>query len=313
MSRRLAFIGVSTAGSSIMAVFPRWRDALGLGDDIEIDGWDLPVGAPDSAYADAVDRLAADPDILGALVTTHKLGVMRAAAERFDELDQNARLLGEVSCIAKRDGRLFGSAKDPVTAAAALEAIIGDDHFAAGAEALVMGAGGAGTAIAIYLAARRPDRPRRIVVTDVAAERLAHLLDVAERLGRSPAVELRLAETNVHEQLLAGLAERSLVVNATGMGKDRPGSPLADDAAFPRHAVAWELNYRGELGFLRQAEAQRGERELIVVDGWDYFIRGWAAVIEEIFERPIGAAELETLSREAAASLAGKKEARDVG
>jgi shikimate dehydrogenase len=311
MSRRLTFIGVSTGGSSIMAVFPRWRDALGLGDDVEIDGWDLPVGAADSDYADAVDRVAADPDIVGALVTTHKLGVMRAAADRFDELDENARLLGEVSCIAKRDGRLFGSAKDPLTAAAALEAIIGDDHFAAGAEALVMGAGGAGTAIAIYLAARRPDRPRRIVVTDTAAERLAHLLAIAERLGRSWAVDLRLAEANAHDQLLAGLAEGSLVVNATGMGKDRPGSPLADAAVFPRHAVAWDLNYRGELGFLRQAEAQRRQRELTVIDGWDYFIRGWAAVIEEIFERPIGAAELEALSREAAASPVGTKEARD--
>jgi shikimate 5-dehydrogenase len=271
------------------------------------------VGAPDSAYADAVDRLAADPDILGALVTTHKLGVMRAAADRFDELDENARLLGEISCIAKRDGRLLGSAKDPVTAAAALEAIIGDDHFAAGAEALVMGAGGAGTAIAIYLAARRPDRPRRIVVTDTAGERLDHLRDIAERVDPSRPIDLQLADANVHDRLLAGLPEKSLVVNATGMGKDRPGSPLADDAAFPRHAVAWELNYRGELGFLRRAEAQRRQRELTVVDGWDYFIRGWAAVIEEIFERPIGAAELETLSREAAASLAGKKEARDAG
>jgi shikimate dehydrogenase len=312
MSRRFTFIGVSTAESSIMAVFPRWRDALDLGEDVEIDGWDLELGAPDAAYTAAVDRLAADPDNLGALVTTHKLGVMRAAADRFDELDEDARLLGEISCIAKRDGRLLGSAKDPVTAAGALEAIVATEHFAGGAEALVTGAGGAGTAIAIYLAARRADRPRRIVVTDTAADRLEHLREIGARLGCAQALELRIAAAGVNDELLAGLSAGSLVVNATGMGKDRPGSPLGGEAAFPRGAVIWELNYRGELGFLRQAEAQRRERELTVADGWDYFIRGWAAVIEEVFRRPIDDDELELLSREAAAARVDAKEGSDV-
>ncbi|MGH2986211.1 MAG: shikimate dehydrogenase [Solirubrobacterales bacterium] len=313
MSRRFTFIGVSTADSSIMGVFPLWREALDLGDDVEIEGWDLELGAPDAAYAAAVDRLAADPDNLGALVTTHKLGLMRAAADRFDELDEDARLLGEISCIAKRDGLLLGSAKDPMTAAGALEAIVATDHFAGGAEALVMGAGGAGTAIATYLAARRADRPRRIVVTDTAGDRLDHLREIGARLGCGQALELRIAADGVHDELLAGLPAGSLVVNATGMGKDGPGSPLADAAVFPRGGIAWELNYRGELGFLRQAETQRAERELTIADGWGYFIRGWAAVIEEVFRRPIDEDELELLSREAAVARAEPKEERDGG
>jgi shikimate 5-dehydrogenase len=307
MSRRFTFIGVSTAGSSIMGVFPRWRDALALGDDVEMDGWDLPVGATDDRYRDAIDRLAADPDNLGALVTTHKLGIMRAAADRFDELDPNARLLGEISCIAKREGRLHGWAKDPVSAAGALEAIIAPDHFAGGAEALVMGAGGAGAAIAVYLAARRPDRPSRVVVTDTQDDRLAHLREIASRLGEPDVLELRAVEAT-HDELLEGMPQGSLVVNATGMGKDRPGSPLGERAEFPAGALAWELNYRGELGFLRQAEAQREARGLVVADGWGYFIRGWAAVIEEVFERPIADEELELLSAEATAARADAKE-----
>jgi shikimate 5-dehydrogenase len=313
MSRRFTFIGVSTAESSIMGVFPRWRAALDLGDDIEINGWDLELGAPDAAYVAAVDRLAADPDNLGALVTTHKLALMRAAADRFDELDADARLLREISCIAKRDGRLRGSAKDPVTAAGALEAIVGPDHFAGGAEALVMGAGGAGTAIAVYLAARRADRPRRIVVTDIADDRLDHLREIGASIGCAHGLELRAAAEGVNDELLAGLSPRSLVVNATGMGKDSPGSPLAAAAVFPRGGIAWELNYRGELGFLRQAEAQRAERDLTVADGWGYFIRGWAAVIEEVFRRPIHDDELDLLSREAAVARVGAKEERDGG
>jgi shikimate 5-dehydrogenase len=313
MSRRLIFIGVSTAGSSIMRVFPRWREALELGDDVEIDGWDVQVGAPGSAYAAVVERIAADSEVVGALVTTHKLGVMRAAADRFDDLDEDARLLGEVSCIAKRDGRLHGSAKDPAAAAATLEAMIGSDHFAGRADALVLGAGGAGTAIAIYLAARRRDRPRRIMVTDTAPERLEHLDRIVAQLGGSEPVAARLAVPGLHDELLAGLPQGSLVVNATGMGKDRVGSPLADGAEFPRAAVVWELNYRGKLGFLRQAEAQRSELGLTVADGWGYFIRGWAAVIEEVFRRPIDDDELELLGREAAGARASAKEESDDG
>ena len=67
----------------------------------------------------------------------------------------------------------------------------------------------------------------------------------------------------VNDEILAGAPSGSVVVNATGMGKDTPGSPLTDTALFPLNGVAWELNYRGELDFMRQAQAQaptRGSR-----------------------------------------------------
>ena len=53
------------------------------------------------------------------------------------------------------------------------------------------------------------------------------------------------------------LPPASLVINATGMGKDLPGSPITDRGLFPMRGIAWELNYRGELQFLHQALAQR--------------------------------------------------------
>jgi len=46
----------------------------------------------------------------------------------------------------------------------------------------------------------------------------------------------------------------------------------------------WELNYRGELDFLHQAERQQASRQLQVEDGWRYFIHGWAVVMERVFE-----------------------------
>ena len=300
MTRVFTFIGVSTADSSIMHVFPRWRQALGLGDDVEMDGWDLPLGASRLSYRAAVERLAGDAANLGALVTTHKLGIMEAAESLFDELDDDARLLGEISCISKREGRLLGSAKDPRTAAGALESILADNHFTAGGEAFVMGAGGAGIAIALYLADRRPDRPKRIILSDTRADRLHDAKRVLAAVSAGASVEWVVNESpGTHERVLSQLPVGSLVVNATGLGKDRPGSPLRDGTLFPRNSVTWELNYRGELGFLRQAEAQRAQRELTVADGWEYFIRGWAAVIEDVFDREVTDEDLALLAGEA--------------
>ncbi len=276
MSRRFVFIGVTTGSSSIVPIFPRWRDALELG-DVELDGLDLPMGAPPAVYRDAVLGLR-DPDVVGALVTTHKLDVVRAARDLFDELDEAARSLGEVSAIAHRDGRLLGWAKDAVTAARALDAIVAPDFFRAGGHVLCLGGGGAGGAIVAHLRTLDPDR---IVVTDRDPERLA----------RFEGVETVLTEDAT--ALLEALPPRSLIVNATGMGKDRPGSPVADGAVFPERSVVWDLNYRGELLFLRQARAQG---DLVVEDGWRYFIHGWTAVMEEVFQRRITDAEIERLS-----------------
>jgi shikimate 5-dehydrogenase len=281
MSRRFLFIGVTTGSSSIMRIFPRWRDALGLPGDVEMAGVDLPVGAPPEAFRETIAAMKADDGALGALVTTHKLDVFQAAGDLFDEIDEHARALGEISCIARRDGRLLGWAKDALTAARALEHVAAPGFFADGGHALVLGAGGAGGAIVASLLGFDP-APERIVITDRSPERL-------ERF-RDPRVEARPAEPG--GETLAGLPPRSLIVNATGMGKDRPGTPLAPDARFPERSVAWELNYRGELEFLRQAGAQPG---LVVEDGWRYFIYGWTAVMEEVFERPIGEAEVNRL------------------
>jgi shikimate 5-dehydrogenase len=303
-ARRFVFVGVTTGGSSMMRIFPRWRDALDLGADVELVGHDIPVGAPPEAYRRAVELLAGDREALGALVTTHKIGIYRAGLDLFAEVDELAQLCGEVSCIAKRDGELFGWAKDPISAGRALERVLDPSHFRdGGGHVLCMGAGGSGTAIALYLLARRPqsDHPGRLLVTDRSPERLGHLWATLEAAGASSAVELvRVEDAEAHARLLEALPARSLVVNATGMGKDLEGSPLPTGARFPDQAVVWELNYRGELEFLRQAREQEAERRLTVEDGWTYFIYGWSSVMEEVFERPISEQELDLLAAEAA-------------
>ena len=60
-----------------------------------------------------------------------------------------------------------------------------------------------------------------------------------------------------NDALMSKLPEGSLVINATGMGKDRPGSPISEAGIFPKNGLVWELNYRGELDFLKQAQSSK--------------------------------------------------------
>lgn len=269
----MGFVGVSTGGSSIHRVFPAWAGELGLA--AELRGHDLPVGASAARCREVVGRIADDPRHAGALITTHKMAVHDAAADLFDELDEFAQRFGEISSVSKRDGRLVGHAKDPVAAGLAVQDFLRPDHFArTGGHALVLGCGGAGAAIAWYLA-RRPDAPERITCVDRSSARLDKLLAAQPADGVRPRPVLA---RGVADGLVAELPPGSLVVNATGRGKDTPGSPLSGGAEFPAGAVAWELNYRGDLEFLRQAE-----RQVRAVDGWRYFVHGWSQVLAEVF------------------------------
>jgi shikimate 5-dehydrogenase len=278
----LLFIGVDTGGSSIMKLFPRWAEILRL--DARIEGWDIPLGAEPAVYRKAVRLLADDLRIAGALVTSHKVDVYRHAAALFDELDRYAHLCREVSCISRRGTRLRGHAKDPITAGLAMDDFLRPDHWQdRDAQVLCLGAGGAGTAITVQLLTTTPV-PARIVVADKDPTRLATLGAICGELGAA-AVELtRVAGAEDADALLAELPGGSLVVNATGMGKDVPGSPLSDQARFPVGTLVWDLNYRGDLQFLRQARRQAGERGLTLHDGWRYFLHGWSEHVAEVYD-----------------------------
>lgn len=303
----LYFIGVTTGRSSIQHVFPRWADELRL-EGAVLQGIDLPLHAPADDYRRVVEFIAADPLSLGALVTTHKIDLYAACHDLFDEIDPFARLMGETSCISKRDGRLVCHAKDPISSGHALDAFVPAEYWSGtGADALCMGAGGSTIAISWYLSRTESgaERPRRIVVTNRSPQRLEHLREIHAQLDTDTAFEYVLTPTAAdNDRVLAGLAPGSLVVNATGLGKDAPGSPLTDAAVFPRRAIAWDLNYRGDLVFLDQARAQERARELQVEDGWIYFVHGWTQVIAEVFhvDIPTAGPSFERLSELALAT-----------
>jgi shikimate 5-dehydrogenase len=284
------FIGVSTTQSMIMRVFPAWARYLALG-SCRLSGIDLkPHDAP-SRYREVVRFIKDDPQSLGALVTTHKIDLLHAARDMFDELDDFGSLMGEVSAISKRDGRLCGRAKDPISSGLALEAFLPAEHWElSGAQAFLMGAGGSSVALCSYLGRKEhgDNRPSRIFVSNRSEKRLSEVRRIHRRAGLEAKMEYVLTpQPQDNDAVMRRLGRGALVVNATGLGKDGPGSPITDAAVFPEAGLAWDFNYRGDLQFLRQARAQAEGRGLHVEDGWLYFIYGWLAGIAEVFRRPI--------------------------
>lgn len=266
--RRMYFIGVTTASSSIHAIFPRWAGLAGI-DGAELVGLDVPPGSAPETYREAARRVRDDPDSWGALVTTHKAALYAHSRDLFTAFDADAKALREVSCIVCREGRMTGEAIDTLTSGLALRQVTGNGPFQG--QALIMGAGGAAVALAVHLA--RQHSPARVIMTDVSAARIIEASELA------PAECMLVDMPEDHDRILAAMPEGSLVVNATGMGKDRPGCPITAQARFPAGSMAWDFNYRGNLLFLEYAVAQ-GIR---AVDGWEYFLHGWSQIMARVF------------------------------
>lgn len=280
------FVGVTTGKSSIMKVFPKWSDVLGIG--AQIVGYDCPIHAPDEDYLAIVQQIKADSLSMGALVTTHKIDLLTATRSEFDYLDPYAQLCGEISSISKRSGTLRGHAKDPISSGLSLEAFVPRGHWGrTGGHVLCLGAGGSAVAISAYLAGLKDksDRPVKFIAVNRSPGRLEALREIVAQLNTDIEFDYILNEDPVrNDAIMAQLPPGSLVINATGMGKDRPGSPVTDDAVWPQDGLVWELNYRGELDFMHQALRRSQVYNLTVEDGWVYFLHGWTQVVAEVFD-----------------------------
>ena len=305
------FIGVSTSRSIIMRVFPAWARHLGFG-DCELKGVDLLQHDQPERYREVVRFIKGDPLSIGALVTTHKIDLLHAAQDLFDGLDDFASLMGEVSSISKTDGRLLGAAKDPISSGCAVDAFLPAGHWnRTRSDAFIMGAGGSSIALCSYLLKGKSaaGKPSRLFVSNRSAGRLEEMKRIHAREGFDfPVQYVHTPRPQDNDAIVNVLASGSLVANATGLGKDGPGSPITDQALMPLDGYAWDFNYRGDLVFLQQARAQASVRRLHVEDGWKYFIYGWLSVIAEVFHRdiPLVGAGFDELCRIAARE-------RDVG
>jgi shikimate 5-dehydrogenase len=292
------FVGVTTGQSSIMKIFPKWAAFLGI--KAAIKGIDFPPLAPEEDYRKVIDFMKSDPLSLGGLVTTHKLDLFKACKDMFDYIDPYAQQLSEVSSLSKLHGNFYAHAKDPISSGLALKHFVPDGFWAEhGGEVLLLGAGGSSLAISLYFTQKETteDRPRRITISNRSEGRLVSAKTAFA--GYKGNIEFRFIHCPApydNNRLVEAMPQYSLVVNATGLGKDAPGSPTTDSVSYPDNSLVWEINYRGDLLFMRQALAQKDFVKLHVEDGWNYFIYGWMLVIQEVFHITISKEQLAELS-----------------
>ena len=171
----------------------------------------IPMQVPEGDLAVVMAALTATVNVDGILVTMpHKFTAFAHCATS----SQRARLLGAVSVIRRNpDGSWHGDMLDGLAFVKAQQ-----DHGArmAGARALLVGAGGAGSAIAIELLAAGVSE---LVVHDADASRVAALLGLLAGPGGG--------------RVIAGPPDPAgceLVFNATPMGM-AAGDPLPVDPA----------------------------------------------------------------------------------
>ena len=184
-------------------------------------------------------RSILDLDIDGLNVTMpHK----EAAAEACDELTEDAAALRSVNTVVRRaDGTLLGASTD---GEGFLRSLADAGVDPAGAEMLVVGAGGAARAVAqaagrvgahVVVAARRPE----------ASATAAALAPGGRSIGL--------------EGIPDALARATIVVQSTPVGMDGESSPFDPGALGPQHVVC-DLIYHPSVTPLLAAAAARGAR-----------------------------------------------------
>lgn len=273
--RHLYFIGRSTAGSLAPRVVKSWLALAGASAALRLV--DLPLEASRSDYERVFAAFRSDPDFAGAQITGHKTGMYRERSF-LDRISSEAAASREIGGIRVdgTTGGLVGFSPDMLALPDQLAELLGPDH-APRRDCLILGGGGAAAAIAMTLAKLGLVDSMNITESDPSRARA-----VDSWVRETPA----LVGTTVHDayaadEVLARTRPGSLVVNATGVGKDAPGSVVSATSRFPRDAIAWDLNYRGELGFLRLADAQARAQHLRVADGLSYFVRNWWCFLTE--------------------------------
>lgn len=238
----IAHIGYPTETFTAPMIYNPWFETNG------IDAVVTPLGVTDSDFASVFPALFRITTMHGALITMpHKVTV----TSHLDELTTTARIAGACNAVLKRpDGRLLGDMFDGegfVRGAQRKGCVL------AGARALVVGAGGVGSAIAASLAAAGV---AGIGLFDVNA---ASMNALAGRLRKHyPSLRLQTGS--------ADPAGWDIVVNATPLGmRDGDPLPVAVDRIDPGTFVG-EVVLKEEYTPLLRAALAKGCRVQVGTD-----------------------------------------------
>jgi len=208
-----------------------------------IDAVMHPMDVTAAGLPAVVAALKADRRFVGGAVTVpHK----QAMLALLDRVEPEAARIGAVNALYRDGDALVGANTDGAGALSQIEELVGGGHALMTRRALVIGLGGAGLAVAAFLAGR---------VTELTlANRTRATADtVAAKLGAMAAD---------YPVGAAVLSKIDLVVNATSIGHQNgpAGSPIAESdlAALPASAVVYDVIYQPRETPLLALAAARG-------------------------------------------------------
>lgn len=202
----IAHLGHPTEAFKAPMIYNPWFERQG------IDAVVVPMGVKPNDYPAALAALARLTNLRGALVTMpHKVTTLALA----DEVTPTARIAGACNALLLRpDGSWLG---DQFDGTGFVRGALKKGCTIAGASALVVGAGGVGSAIAASLAAAGAAQLALFDRHAPAAEALR-----ARLLAHCPQLRVTTGSNDP--------AGHAIVVNATPLGM-QPGDPLPFDVA----------------------------------------------------------------------------------
>jgi shikimate dehydrogenase len=231
---RIGLIGDPVAHSASPQMQGTAFRAAGLS-DWTYELWHTPL----SELAARIDAMRQDPGIGGCNVTVpHKQNVL----PMLDVLSDDARALGAVNTIVKRDSGLWGDNTD-------WRGFLADlSHYDALPDkdtcVLVLGAGGSARGI-VYGLCKRGCAVR---IHNRNTSRAAALVRDLERYG----------DVRVVEDVYLAADDAGLIVNCTsaGMEPHDDSTPWPEGDPYPSHAALYDLVYKPRVTrLMRQAEA----------------------------------------------------------
>ena len=264
----VGLIGASVGASLSPPLHEHEADQLGLRYIYQVI--DIDVLAMDPRDVGELVRRAADMGFAGVNIT---YPCKQLVVPHLHELSPDAEALGAVNTVVFRDRRSVGHNTDWSGFAAGFRR--GLPHVPVG-RVVLLGAGGAGTAVAYALMSLGV---RRLTVVDVDPGRAIDLVNLINQAATIPELdgERGMAEPGSMADLGAHLAAADGLVNASPVGMTpRMGAPLPLDLLHERLWVA-DIVYRPLVTELLHQAKQLGCRNL---DGGDMVVFQAAAAFE---------------------------------
>lgn len=204
-------------------------------------------------------------NIVGANITIpYKEEVMKY----LDDITAEAKLIGAVNTIHIQDGKLIGYNTD---GQGFITSLLTDGRVKLeGQKVLLIGAGGAGKAVAVKLAERGVER---LVITDKIEEKAKALVGrLQENIPDCPVYAMPPGDKEFAKTLFGS----TLLINATPVGMKEGDPPIIDPEYLHKGLFVYDVIYNRETPLIEAAK-KRGLRTL---DGMGMLIHQGAASFE---------------------------------